>query len=79
MKPKKPIAEIIIGSMGKKPKMPMEDAMSEGGEGIEIAQDVISAVKAGDAKLLSEALEAAFMHFDSKPHVEGEHEEEEME
>jgi hypothetical protein len=78
MKPKKPIAEIIIGKLsGKKPMDEMapdmkEEAM-ESGEEYEIAQDVLDAIGKKDKMLLAEALEAAFNYFDAQPHEEGEH------
>jgi hypothetical protein len=80
MKPKKPIAEIIIGKLGPKkpmdemkPGMDMEEESSESGEEYEIAQDVLDAIEKKDKMLLAEALEAAFNYFDAQPHKEGEH------
>jgi hypothetical protein len=74
-KDKKPM-DIIMASIG--PKKPMEDEMEESMESpIDgIAQDLIDAVKSGDKGLVASALEAAFMHYDSEPHVEGPHLEE---
>lgn len=78
MKPKKPLAEIIIGSLGPKKPMDkmaadMEEEKSESGEEYEIAQDVLDAIAKKDKVLLAEALEAAFNYFDAQPHKEGEH------
>jgi hypothetical protein len=71
---KKPM-EIISMAMGKKAPM-AEDESKESSQEYDIAQDVLDAISAKDKQMLAEALEAAFMYFDSKPHVEGEHEEE---
>jgi hypothetical protein len=81
MKPKKPLAAIIMAKIGS--KKPMEDEkpsmmdeseeMSESGEEYEIAQDVLDAIAKKDKMLLAEALEAAFNYYDAKPHKEGEH------
>ena len=38
------------------------------------AQDMLSAIKSGDEKALSDALEAFFQIVDSEPHMEGPHE-----
>jgi hypothetical protein len=79
MKPKKPLAEIIIGKLGpKKPMMDekgpdMEEEAGEFGEEYEIAQDVLDAIAQKDKMLLAEALEAAFNYYDAQPHKEGEH------
>jgi hypothetical protein len=79
MKPKKPIAEIIIGKLGpKKPMMDekapnMEEEAGESSEEYEIAQDVLDAIAQKDKMLLAEALEAAFNYYDAQPHKEGEH------
>ena len=81
MKPKKPIAEIIIGKLGPKkpmmdemkPGMDMEEESSESGEEYEIAQDVLDAIAKKDKMLLAEALKAAFDYYDAQPHKEGEH------
>jgi hypothetical protein len=78
MKPKKPIAEIIIGKLGGKKPMDemapdMEEEAMESGEEYEIAQDVLDAIGKKDKMLLAEALEAAFNYFDAQPHKEGEH------
>ena len=76
MKNKKPIMDVVMASIGPKKPMENENEEMESGEEYAIAQDVLDAVKANDSKMLAEALEAAFMFFDSKPHVEGPHEEE---
>jgi hypothetical protein len=78
MKPKKPIAEIIIGNLGPKKPMSemapdMEEEAMESGEEYEIAQDVLDAIAKKDKTLLAEALEAAFNYYDAQPHKEGEH------
>lgn len=80
MKPKKPLAAIIMAKIG--PKKPMEkempemdesEEMGESGQEYEIAQDVLDAIAKKDKVLLAEALEAAFNYFDAQPHKEGEH------
>ena len=78
MKPKKPIAEIIIGKLGGNKPMDemapdMKEEAMESGEEYEIAQDVLDAIGKKDKMLLAEALEAAFNYFDAQPHEEGEH------
>ena len=79
MKPKKPLAEIIIGKLGpKKPMMnesapDMKEEAGESSEEYEIAQDVLDAIAQKDKMLLAEALEAAFNYYDAQPHKEGEH------
>jgi hypothetical protein len=78
MKSKKPLAEIIIGTLGSKKPMDkmapdMEEGAMESSEKGEIAQDVLDAIAKKDKMLLTEALEAAFNYFDAQPHKEGEH------
>lgn len=59
----KDIADIIVASKIAKdgPKIPLEDAEGEGLEasaGISAAEDLIEAIKAGDAKAVAEAFKA---------------------
>jgi hypothetical protein len=78
MEPKK-LASVIVAK--RKPDGNMEVKGEEGEmmpEVMMIAEDLIRAVHDKDASAVAEALEAAFMHFDSEPHVEGEHLEEEV-
>lgn len=57
-----------IESMRREPdEEPEYDALESAG------QDLIDAVKSGDAKAAAAALRAAFQLADSEPHEEGEH------
>ncbi len=53
------------------------DAEEARKEGIALAAEVRDALKGEDDEALYDALHALFMHCDSLPHVEGEHEGEE--
>lgn len=62
----KKIAGLIVSGEG-----PKEEAVNE----VElIAQDIIDAVAAKDAKILASALKAAFLAMESEPHEEYEEE-----
>lgn len=52
---------------------PVEKAepMEGGGEDLDLANDLIEAVKSGDQQGTVDALRALFLSFDSAPHVEG--------
>ncbi len=78
MEPKK-LASVIVAK--RKPSGETEIKGEEGEampEAVMLAEELIRAVHAKDAEAVAEALEAAFMHFDSEPHVEGKHLEEEV-
>jgi hypothetical protein len=71
---------IILGKM--KPKKDMGEGKAEHGGGkmgsghamLACAEDLIDAVKSGDAQAVASALASAFHIADAMPHVEGVHE-----
>jgi hypothetical protein len=79
MEPKKPIAEVIMASMGKKPEMMeapehVEGVDKEIDSSHEIAKDAMAAMKSGDAQGFIESMKALFQSFESQPHMENEEE-----
>lgn len=56
---------------GFDPKDESQDSDSAGLEAA--AQDILNAIKSGDAKALASAIKSAFEICDASPHVEGEH------
>jgi hypothetical protein len=66
---------IILGKM--KPKGKPEHGGGESGGGhamVACAEDLIDAIKSGDAQAVASALMSAFHIADAMPHVEGVHE-----
>lgn len=73
MKDKKPLAGIIMASLGK--KEPMDGEGEDMNAKMEIAKDILHAIKVGDANMLSDALSAHFQASEEEPHMEGSNEE----
>lgn len=60
--------------MGPHPDHKADGGEVEHGEIHALANEAINAIHSKDAKGFAEATHAMFMHFDSMPHPEGEHE-----
>lgn len=80
MENKKPIAEVIMASMGKKPEIMeapehMEGMDKEIDSSHEIAKDAMASMKSGDTQGFIDSMKALFQSFEAQPHMDIEEEE----